>query len=319
MNATNWLPGILVLSFGMMAAGLYILFGRGKPGPRAASAADLLADSERTLSLQLESLRELEANRHSLTPEQHLEEKSRLESLAVEALKKRDAQTLAALPGVPSEVVAPSSKGFFGRNPQLKGALWGAGLVVFFGGLWLLVNDQQKPRGETGNMTGATPGGAAESAPDTAAKEAQAKADAAEMQKAMEEVRSHPEDTDLATRVAHQLIRKQQFQDASQITERALGVDPFLGEARVHRAFLKAVVSGDPSGASVELEHLADTLPDTYEALLFLGMIHMQGGHNSAALQVFERYAKEAPADEQPPQMSAGIEALRREVGSGKP
>jgi hypothetical protein len=80
-------------------------------------------------------------------------------------------------------------------------------------------------------------------------------------------MQQRPNDPDAAVAVAHQLINEQDWSQASQLTERAAGLDPFHTENRIHRAFLKAV-QGNNQQALSELEHLFETYPDAYEALL---------------------------------------------------
>ena len=326
-NSTHWMPGVLMLSLGLVAAGLYLFFGRrGQKPTNAPVAPDLLADVDRRVQQHLEELRALEQERHLLTEPQYLTEKQRLEQLAAQALRDRD-ETRAVgntavrsggettKPGLPSRPPV-AAQGYFARNPQLKGALWGGGAVLFFVVLGLLLTREQKPRDDKGTMTGKTPPG------NEASASAQAPGEPPppdpQLDQAMAELKRNPEDVVLAARVGHSLIRRQDFQNAFAVTERALGVDPFHPENRVHRAFLKAIF-GNEDGAMTELQHVADSLPDSHEALLFLGMIQMQRGKNQQALAAFERYVADAPSAEQPPQIQTGMEALRREVQQGRP
>lgn len=309
MTPTNWLPGLLVLSAALIAAGLTILLTRRRgSGASVPAGTPVAADAEERSKQYLEQLRELSLDRHHFTDAQFALEKGRLEQLASESLRERD--TLAQTAAVKDPGVAVSGPvrppGFFSRHPQLVGAAWGAGVVLFFGTVALVLNREQKPRTDDGVMTGATPPGArASGAPATGAA-----TDDAEIKAAIERLRGHPEDVELAARIGHELIRRRQFDEARRITERAVGVDPFDVETRVHRAFLRGIM-GDGASTARELEHLSRTYPDSYEALLFLGMFHLSLGRNPDALAAFERFMAEAPTDEVPPQLAQAIDGLR--------
>ena len=161
MTESHWIPGIVVLSLGLIAGALYLLFGR-KPG--AAGPTDLVSDAQRRVDSLLAQLREHESEKHQLDSAAWQAEHDRLEQAAAAAMRARDelakapektstgrgkkpAASAPAAPAVPS--------GFFGRHPQLVGAAWGAAVVVFFGALGLWLSQDQKPReaGETATGT----------------------------------------------------------------------------------------------------------------------------------------------------------------------
>jgi tetratricopeptide (TPR) repeat protein len=126
-------------------------------------------------------------------------------------------------------------------------------------------------------------------------------------------VRGDPGDVETSAHVVHELIRRQDYDEARMLTERSLGVDPFQSEARTHRAFLLAV-GGDERGSARELQHLAWLYPNSSEALLFLGLVRMRSGDNRGAIDAFERFLAEAPADEQAPQMRAELTSLLQQL-----
>jgi len=321
---THWLPGIIVLAGGLLFAVLYLLTTRQKrpknAAPAQASTTDgTLDDLTRRYQGLIEQLRELNADKHHLSPEQFQAEKTRLELEAASALRARDehqrgltkqaekAPSSGKSSGKDSGKAAEAPRGFFDRHPQLIGAFWGAGVVVFGVVLWTVLQQNERPRGENDTATGRVPPGAQ--------AEAQApQQEDTELKTMVEQVNQHPENVEAAAMVAHELLRRQQFDQANSITERALGMDPFYVENRIHHALLLAV-RGDAQGAMAQLQHLADTYPDAHEALLFLGSIAGNSGDLRRALDCFERFAAEAPADEQPPQLAEGILQLRRQLG----
>ncbi|EPX62077.1 hypothetical protein D187_009981 [Cystobacter fuscus DSM 2262] len=305
---TNWTPGLAVLAVGVIAAVLFLLTQRRKGAP-SASRDDVLEDLERRYQSRIEQLKELAADKHTLAPERYEAERSRLEQEAVAALRARDehlkARDKAPAPSTP----APAPTGLL--SPQFKGALWGGGIVLFFGVLGYTLVSEQHPRGENEAATGRVPPGAMGSAD---AQQQGAPQMDSELQQAWEKLQKNPADLESASIVSHELIRNQMYEEAERVTLRALAVDPFNVELRVHQGVLLAV-RGDESGARRELLRLADTYPDAQEGLLFLGALAMKQGDKAAALESFERFAVEVPSSMHPPPLLAAIQQLRAELG----
>ncbi len=317
---TNWLPGIIALAVSLICGIAYMLIQRRKGGAAPTSEPQrdgVLDDLERRAQSLIEQLKELVADKHNLTPEQFTAEKARLEREAAAALRARDeylqqrtapgaTASKAAAPGV----AASAPTGFAARNPQLLGAMWGAGVVIFFGALGYLLVSEQRPRDEGMEATGRVPPG---SSTPGAQQNAMSPEDQ-ELAEAQERLRTNPNDLESAALVAHEMIRRQQPEEAERLTNRALAIDPFHVESRVHRGVIRAI-RGDVQGAEKELEALADAYPGAQEALLFLGFISIQSGDRGKALEYFERFSVEVPRSMQPPQLSAAIAQLRQELG----
>jgi len=308
VTESHWIPGIVVLSLGVIAGALYLLFGRKRP---AVAPADRDADAQRRVESLLAQLREHQAEKHQMDPAAWQQEHDRLERAAADAMRSRDEgakgpeKAAAGRKGAP--VPAPEApSGFFGRHPQLVGAAWGAGVVVFFGALGLWLSQEQKPRAEGETATG-TVGRGGPAAPGAEAQDR-------DFQAALTQVRENPAgDLALTGEVIRELISRSDFQQAQEINERALGADPFRTELRVHRAFLK-VVQGQREAGMAELGRLADLYPDGSSALIFRGMIHMQAQEPREALRDFEGYLAVTPPQNVPPQLRAGVAQLRQQV-----
>src|ERR1700736_1767980 len=134
MAQTHWLPGIIVLAIGL-AIGVAFLFRLRQNARPGLDADGRLADLDRAAQLILDQLKELVADRHHLEAAQFDAEKSRLEQEAAAALRARDeyARGRAVAQGVsekPAPVAATAPQGWLARHPQLKGALWGGGVVL---------------------------------------------------------------------------------------------------------------------------------------------------------------------------------------------
>ncbi len=313
MTRTDWLPGLLALGLGLVAAMVLLFASRRRasaaPGEgRRAGAAKTAEEADLRAARLLDQLRELEVDRHQLSEEAYLRESSRLEQLAADALRARDQAHSSAAKPRRTEAAAPTAPpaGFFGRHPQLVGAFWGAGLVAFFGVLALWLTNDAKPRTGGEVATGTVGRDEAPPAPEDPAFTA-----------ALARVRDNPGDVETSAHVVHELIRRQEYEEAKELTERSLGVDPFQSEARVHHAFLLAV-GGDEPGAVKELQQLSQLYPNTSEAFLFLGMIRMRSGDNRGAAEAFDRFMAEAPPDENPPQMRAALTQLLRQLRAQK-
>jgi cytochrome c-type biogenesis protein CcmH/NrfG len=323
-QTTNWTPGIIALVVSLICGAAYLLLQRGKGSAAPSSEPQkdgVLDDLERRAQSLIEQLKELVADKHTLSPEQFQAEKSRLEREAAAALRARDEYRqnrkpgAAGTPGAPQSTpgqTAPAPTGFAARNPQLVGALWGAAVVLFFGTLGYLLVSEQRTRDEGMEATGRLPPG--QSGMGQQPQQDPGQQTHPQYTEALERLRANPSDLEASGFVGHEMIRSRQLDDAERITKKALAVDPFHIESRVHLGVLHAI-RGDGTGAEQELLELADTYPGAQEALLFLGFINLQSGNRPKALEFFERFTVEVPRDQQPPGLDAAIAQLRQEVG----
>ena len=307
---TNWIPGLIVLAVGFVAAALFLLINRSKGTPAQQPRDGAVEDLERRYQSLIEQLKELAAEKHTLPEERYQTERTRLEQEAVAALRAKDEHLKKGGTKTPSRPAPSPAMTKGGLPPQLMGAVWGGGIVLFFGVLGYLLVSEQRPRGEDDTATGRVPPGMAANA-DEQQQQGQLEPELAE---AWERLKANPSDLDTAALLSHELIRRQMYEDAERITLRALAVDPFNVELRVHKGVLRAV-RGDESGAEQELTQLVDTYPDAQEALLFLGALAARRGDKAKALENFERFAVEVPANMQPPPLLSAIQQLRTELG----
>ncbi len=309
MTQTQWLPGVIALAVGLALGLAFLFFRKGSTRP-AAAMDDRVADLEGRAQLILDQLKELNADRHHLDATEFEAERTRLEQEAAAALRARDeyGRAGAASRQVSAKAVgpeaAPAPQGWLARHPQLKGAFWGGGVVLFAVILGLLLSQDQKPRQDGMGATGKTP-------PAPGASEAQ---DDPDLNEAMANYQAHPDSIEAMSRLSHELINRQQFPEARRLTERSLGLDPFHVESRIHRAVL-AAVEGEREKGQRTLEHLANAYPDAHEARLYLGLLALQAGEERTALEILERYSAEAPPSQQPPRLADAIATLRKKLG----
>ncbi|MFL5319604.1 MAG: tetratricopeptide repeat protein, partial [Myxococcaceae bacterium] len=310
----QWGPGIIVIVVGVVFAAIVLFLLRRKAVP-VVETNDRLADLDRKVVTLLEQLRELGADQHLLNATDFATEKARLEKETAEALKARDeyaaaltranAMTAEATGGKPGAAPATQPTGFLAGNPQLKGALWGAGIVGFFVLLGVLLTQESKPREENKGGAPMTGGGA----PQATAAQTEDR----EFQELQKKYNANPDDVDLSAQLVHEMLRRQDFTNASAITERALTQDPFHTESRIHRQVLRGL-KGDTMGSLEELEKIGAAQPDGQEALLFAGALAMEVDDKRRALADFQRYAASAKPEDQPPQLRQGIALLERQV-----
>jgi len=146
---TNWTPGLIVLGVGALFALVFLFFQwrKAKAAP-AKAPGEGQANLERRAQLLIEQIKELANERHQMGDERYAAEKSRLELEAAAALRARDeARSLPARASAEasagSKVKTASGKpptGFSAQHPQLVGALWGGGAVLFFVVLGLVLS-----------------------------------------------------------------------------------------------------------------------------------------------------------------------------------
>jgi tetratricopeptide (TPR) repeat protein len=347
MNETQWLPALFVLAVGFALAGIYLLLGRrggaARPDAPAASApvapagapgaalAEGQLERERRAQTLLDELRALKQSRHQLAPEEYQAQVARLEREAAAALRARDEGRSAGLaaaspgaaspgassPGAPLAAGAPGAApglAFFDRHPQLKGAVWGGGVVLFFVALGLVLGQESKPRDEGGALTGRTP---PSSLPPGAGPEAGKPPPSPEYAQAMQRLESNPGDLEAAALVTHELIQRGDLEEAQRRVDRGLAVDPFHTELRVHREVLRALRQ-EMDAARAELQRLVELYPDAQEALLFLAGMEMQARNPPAALAHLERFLVSVPKREAvPAQVLAAVAQLREQVRGG--
>ena len=131
-------------------------------------------------------------------------------------------------------------------------------------------------------------------------------------------VQSNPNDVDAVADLAIHLLRRQAFEEARPLVDRATFLDPFHPRGRVGRAVVRAI-EGDMSGAIVDLEALASRYPEAYDARMFAGMLAMEDNDQRRALMNLELYVALAPQSEQPPMMRMAVIQLKQELNNAAP
>lgn len=314
-HATNWLPGLLVLAAGLVAALAYLF--SAKTSPAEAPPPGAPDDLDARYQAALGQLKEHVANKHLLPAEDWAREKARLELAAAEVLRARDGQRHeAAKAQARAEKLAGAKAqdtGFFGRRPALLGALVGGAAVGFFALVGLQLSQTATERQDGMPATGMMPAG---QEPQGAEPEPH---DAAKLQALAQRVQAAPDDADAVADLAMLLIRRQAFQDAKPLVDRVTLLDPFQVKGRVGREVMRAL-NGQIPPAIAALEALAARYPDeAWDASMFAGILALETNDGPRAIGNLERYLASAPQDEQPPTLRMAVAQLRQQLAAGGP
>lgn len=312
-HETNWLPGLLVLATGVVAALVYLFTAKQAGGEAPAKSTGPVDDLDAKYQRLLGELKEHLANKHLVATETWDAERQRLEQAAAAALRERDgARHEAEKAQARAEKKAQEqakAPGPAGKHPALAGALIGGLVVAFFAYLGVSLSQKSTPRADGMEATGG-PGPAAGMGPAQPREDPRLQALAARVQ-------SNPEDIDALAGLALHLISRQGFGEAKPLLARAALLDPYHVKGRVGRAVLKAV-DGDVAYAQKELERLAAKYPEAYDGHLYAGLLALEENDPRRAVQQLELYVNTAPASEQPPMIRAEVERLKGEL-SGAP
>lgn len=347
MSDVNWLPGIVVLGVSTVG-GAWLAFRSRDAAPATDTRrvderrADLLARKDELLGL----LRELDDTRASRTPEVYAAERARLEREAAEAMRSLDLVGKEPLPeaaaasATPGDA-APAAPGrtISARNPQLVGAMWGAGAVLFLGALAWGLNDASTERGDGGSMTGGPPGmgggmsggrapqASAPAAPATPAEEPQ------EVKDLEAQVAAQPDDLELKNKLGHAKIGLNEVMDAFHLAEDVVKKDPQNAEARTHQG-VALMATGNLDMAGQVFDAVLKTSPSFTEALGYRGAVYYQKTDLPNAIATWEKakaaapdeaatfdkliaMAKQGPSPLQAPAAGGGMAASAPEASSG--
>ncbi|MFO0597529.1 MAG: hypothetical protein U0228_19645 [Myxococcaceae bacterium] len=308
-SATNWTPGLVMLAVAIVGALAY-LFG-SKRLQSEAPAPETLDDLEARYQALLGELRTHIANKHLLPAAEFDAERTRLETAAAEILRARDGKKGDEVrKKARAEKIAKAEPTFATKNPGLMGGLIGGAVVGFFALLAFQLNTSATERQEGMAATGMTPpgGGGAPMQQQSNGKIEQLAA----------RVQANPDDVDAIADLTVALFRRQAFDDARPLVDRAMLLDPYHPKARVGRAVVKAL-EGDLKGSLDDLERLAARYPEAYDARMFAGMLAMEDNDPRRALQNLEAYVTLAPADEQPPMMRMAVVQLKQQLAQEAP
>ncbi len=312
-HETNWLPGLVVLGAGLLAAVIFAINSKRKaqPAPPPSSSVDLEARYQALLN----SLKEHAAAKHLMTAADWEKEQARLEQAAAQTLREKagvkhdelKAEARAEKKAA-KEGASPQAQGFWAKNQTLKGALWGAAIVAFFVALGYGLSNQSTERREGQGMTGMVPPGGAQQQEEPPVDP--------KIRSLMARAQANPDDVDVLADAASELVKRQMFDDAAPIVQRATIIDPYNVRIRICRAVLDAV-EGESKPALDELVHLGATYDDAYDAHLYAGMLAMELKDLKRARDEFQLYVDAAPPSTQPPMIRSAIAEIDQELAQG--
>lgn len=306
MNETSWLPGLLVLGAGALAAVVYLLTVKRAPDDAAATGdkGGLTDDLDAKYQRLLRELKEHLANRHLSSGPAWEQERQRLEQAAAATLRERDevrheAHKRAAR--LEKRARDEAGQATSGATWALRG-LGVAAVVGFF--VWLGVSVSSPENTHVAPANAGMP-----TAPQTPATDARLEALASR-------AAAHPDDVDAVADLATYLLKAQGFEQARPLLAHLAVVDPFEVRGRVGRAVLRAV-DGDVPGAQDELETLGQRYPEAWDGFLFAGLLALEQRQASRAVHALDEYLARAPQAEQPPMLRRELEALKAQLPAG--
>ncbi len=303
---TNWIPGIIVLLIAL-AAGLVVML-RSRDGARLPPAQ---ATRREELTRQRDALYAL-LREHTQVRGANAEpgwatERDRLELEAARVLHAIAATDAGDL------VPAPSGPGFGARHPQLVGAIWGAGVVLFGGALYLSLQEFTKDRPVQGSLTGNSQGdegGPVEAGPALSAGQE------AELAALTAAAAAAPDDIGALNRLGHAQLHAGQLMDSFQTAEKAVVLAPADPEARTHQAIVLISI-GDVATAAKALDKVLVGAPTFAEALAYRGAIAFQLGQPEEAAGYFQRAIDADP--DMAPSVGPILDAAKRGEKPGMP
>ena len=305
--AHAWLGASLALGCGLGLGLLLALVLSPKKVPDGLDASwrTSLADLDEQINHCVDQLRELDEQKARFEPEVFAQQKAEFEARAVALMQARQAAPKKRAPKPVREEELSATVRFLAARPQLRGFIWGSGLVGIVAFLYFLVNSQQvvaPPRAPMGGgeapMAGASAGAGASNA------------DAEEMKALQKTLTEKPDDVPALLKLAHLLLKNQMFQEAQTVNGLALGHDPNNVEGLVHAAVLQAA-QGHAEEARADLDRLVHQHADFPEAWFFRGMLALQHGDQEMMKDSFRHYIKVAP----PSPQRDRIEAMLRGQG----
>ncbi len=306
---TDWLPGILMLAAGAIAALAYV-FGAKKPAAEAPNSGPT-DDLEARYNAKVAQLREHQANKHLQTAAEWKTVRARLEGEAAAVLKERDGvkheKVKAAGRAERKAAAQARDNGFAQKHPTLTGAVIGGVVVGFF--VLLAFNLTQSTSSKKGG------GPMQASAGSEMPGEEQPEQEDPRLVALGQRVQANPEDPEAVGDLAMYLVRRQAFDDARPLIDRVTHLDPFAVKGRVARAVMLAV-NGDAKSSQDELEHLSAYYPEAYDGRMFAGLISMEVNELPRALRNLEAYVGTAPASEQPPMMQNLIRQIKGQLAA---
>lgn len=299
-GGTDWLAPVLVLGIGL-AAGFFLAmsFARGKRAARAASAA--LASGKRHDDVALRDLRverdgliaqlrELDDLAGKRTPEQLAQQRWELELAAAKVLRDLDAAEKAAreVEVAAAPVAAPAGR----LNPQLVGALWGGGVVLFGAILFFVLQSATSDRMAGGSVTGNTgmmAGGPMQGAPMQGGMPAPEEAQPdPEVDQLKEFAEKNPTSLDAKLDLAQALIYRDRLVEAFQVVQAANQIQAGHPRALTYEAIVRQAM-GQGDRALQMLDQAVEKDPKLAEAWVRRGLAAFEQAKFQVAIDSWQK------------------------------
>lgn len=294
-GSTDWLSAIGILLSGVVLGLMFIYaYVRRRQNTAAVGESDLeMRELQAKRDALIQQLRELEDSGDA-TPE----ERKRLETKTAEVLRAIDgkpSKSVKAAVGVSkpsSEPVVAAPAGYFGRNPAVKGFLYG---VVSFAALAFLgfyVYHFAQQRGEGAGVTGGTgmqPQGMAAQAPQQQPDPAVLQLEAA--------VKAAPADLEKRIELARAYLDRDNMMGVFEQTKYVLEKNPNEPRAQTYNAIVRMSMGQLPDAKRM-LEAATKTDPTITDAWVALAWMGIQEGRVKDAEAAMAAAIKAHPEQE---------------------
>lgn len=357
----TWGTSLIVLGVGLVA-GAVAAWRLMKKGSMGADLEMQLNDLEEQLEHMVSQLKDIELQRARMAESFYVEQKAHYEAKAAELMRARDRvvdeleglqasgalDTIKPMPtrqtkkktvaaktspnkvaaakreAAPGDVAAEAPAGFFARNPQLAGALWGAGTVAVVAGLFFSVTAEQTARAPGGSITGNTQPGqssapmaqrpaGSDATPIAQAEppegQAQRPADP-KIQEMMDRVEKDPNDVEAMNYLTGRLVMGGAMPEAERLNKRVLEIEPENVQGKTWAAMIESA-KGDVAAAVSALEAIIKEHDDkAADAYFFRGMLAMQGGDQPTMKKYWSRFVEVAPPSPRRERIAQMLQAM---------
>ena len=294
-GSTDWLSAIGILLSGLVLGVMFIyVYVRRRQNTATASETDLdLAELHAKRDALIQQLRELDDSGDA-TPE----ERRRLEMKTAGVLRAIDSYkpskgakpaAAAAKTSTPPATDVSAPRGFFARNPAVKGFLFGVGSAAALALLGFYVYHSAQQRGEGQSATGGT----GMQPPQGMASQAPAQPDQAVLQLEAA-VRNAPDDVDKRINLARAYLDGNNMMGVFEQTKAVLDKNPNEPRAQTYNAIVRMSM-GQTADAKKMLEAAAKADPTITDAWVALAWIATHEGRTKDAEAAIDNAIKAHP------------------------
>lgn len=300
-DSSKWGLPLAVLGAGALFGVIRAIRARGSDrDARTIAGEGKRNDLEEAHAMAVRALRDLEAEKDKLAPDEYAQQRADLLARggsALRQLEEGNSETVSQLApdlvatlraererlgedgwnaALAAAGLAPAAapQAPAGLAPEWRGAAWMFSIFAVIGALYWSAQEQAAPRTEGAPMTGGT----ATPAPPPSAEEQALRA----------KLESNPNDLESLNRLTVLALTNSDLNGAMQWNSRAVEAAPKDPDARTFRAVLRAATGMGDTALTLLDEVLAES-PEHTMALVYKGLIALEQGKNDVAIGALEK------------------------------